>query len=83
MKPPHARRSDHISSVGAAPHCPAEHFSPYSDGEKDAVTDGFANCRRCRMRRQLTSRSGSASRPASRHRHERTAAAWLTGPPCS
>src|SRR4029079_6183370 len=24
---------------GAAPHCPAGHFSPYSDGEKDAVID--------------------------------------------
>ena len=23
-------------SVGAAPHCPAGHFSPYSDGEKGA-----------------------------------------------
>ncbi|RWP26683.1 MAG: hypothetical protein EOR03_32025 [Mesorhizobium sp.] len=22
-------------TVGAAPHCPAGHFSPYSDGEKD------------------------------------------------
>ena len=30
-------------SVGAAPHCPAGHFSPYSDGEKDAVTNDFAN----------------------------------------
>ncbi|WP_318011220.1 MULTISPECIES: type II toxin-antitoxin system RelE/ParE family toxin [unclassified Mesorhizobium] len=30
-----------------------------------------------------TSRSGSASRPAWRHRHGRTAAAWPTGPPCS
>ncbi|TGU87987.1 hypothetical protein EN794_049230, partial [Mesorhizobium sp. M00.F.Ca.ET.151.01.1.1] len=23
-------------NVGAAPHCPAGHFSPYSDGEKEA-----------------------------------------------
>ncbi|TPI58526.1 hypothetical protein FJ420_23350 [Mesorhizobium sp. B3-1-3] len=23
-----------LPSVGAAPHCPAGHFSPYSDGEK-------------------------------------------------
>jgi hypothetical protein len=27
----------------AAPHCPAGHFSPYSDEEKDTVIDGFAN----------------------------------------
>ncbi|MFB9979789.1 hypothetical protein ACFSQQ_23840 [Mesorhizobium kowhaii] len=25
-----------IGNVGAAPHCPAGHFSPYSDGEKEA-----------------------------------------------
>ncbi|TIL71081.1 MAG: hypothetical protein E5Y65_24355 [Mesorhizobium sp.] len=25
------------------PHRPAGHFSPYSDGEKDAVIAGFAN----------------------------------------
>jgi len=25
-----------IAEVGAAPHCPAGHFSPYSDGEKEA-----------------------------------------------
>ncbi|PAQ06293.1 hypothetical protein CIT26_28745 [Mesorhizobium temperatum] len=34
--------------VGSAPHCPAGHFSPYSDGEKDAVIDGFANLQRLR-----------------------------------
>src|SRR4051812_45443580 len=33
----------------AAPHRPAGHFSPYSDGEKDAVIEDFANYRRCRM----------------------------------
>ncbi|AZO27789.1 hypothetical protein EJ071_10475 [Mesorhizobium sp. M1B.F.Ca.ET.045.04.1.1] len=27
----------------AAPHCPAGHFSPYSDGEKDAFINAFAN----------------------------------------
>ncbi|RWC96279.1 MAG: hypothetical protein E5V58_19140 [Mesorhizobium sp.] len=27
--------------AGAAPHCPAGHFSPYSDGEKDACADDF------------------------------------------
>ncbi|TIT00437.1 MAG: hypothetical protein E5W87_19220 [Mesorhizobium sp.] len=27
----------------AAPHRPAGHFSPYSDGEKDAVIKDFAN----------------------------------------
>ncbi|RWQ05303.1 MAG: hypothetical protein EOR91_15315, partial [Mesorhizobium sp.] len=31
-----------------APHCPAGHFSPYSDGEKDAVITDFANHQRCR-----------------------------------
>jgi hypothetical protein len=34
--------------VCAAPHCPAGHFSPYSDGEKDAVVGDFANLQRCR-----------------------------------
>ncbi|BCH16890.1 hypothetical protein MesoLjLa_37410 [Mesorhizobium sp. L-2-11] len=34
--------------VGAAPHCPAGHFSPYSDGEKDAFAEDFANLQRCR-----------------------------------
>ncbi|RWO82473.1 MAG: hypothetical protein EOS18_06965 [Mesorhizobium sp.] len=34
--------------VGAAPHCPAGHFSPYSDGEKDACTEVFGNLQRCR-----------------------------------
>ncbi|RWB22727.1 MAG: hypothetical protein E5W96_02220 [Mesorhizobium sp.] len=35
-----------LRQVGAAPHCPAGHFSPYSDGEKDALADGFANYQR-------------------------------------
>ncbi|RUW21445.1 hypothetical protein EN858_03305 [Mesorhizobium sp. M4B.F.Ca.ET.215.01.1.1] len=30
-----------MSSVRAAPHCPTGHFSPYSDGEKDATAAGF------------------------------------------
>ncbi|RWK55692.1 MAG: hypothetical protein EOR48_10170 [Mesorhizobium sp.] len=34
-------------SVCAAPHCPAGHFSPYSDGEKDACR-GFGNHQGCR-----------------------------------
>ncbi|RWE59547.1 MAG: hypothetical protein EOS67_09570 [Mesorhizobium sp.] len=34
------------AGVGAAPHCPAGHFSPYSDGEKEACADDFANHRR-------------------------------------
>ncbi|TIO42840.1 MAG: hypothetical protein E5X81_19240 [Mesorhizobium sp.] len=34
--------------VCAAPHCPAGHFSPYSDGEKDAFAKDFANLERCR-----------------------------------
>ncbi|TIN09143.1 MAG: hypothetical protein E5Y14_16895 [Mesorhizobium sp.] len=33
--------------VGAAPHCPAGHFSPYSDGEKNAFANDFANLQRC------------------------------------
>ncbi|RWD96235.1 MAG: hypothetical protein EOS40_33750 [Mesorhizobium sp.] len=33
---------------GAAPHLPAGILSPYSDGERDALTCGFANRRRCR-----------------------------------
>jgi hypothetical protein len=33
--------------VGAAPHCPAGHFSPYRDGEKGAFAKDFANLRRC------------------------------------
>ncbi|TJV68995.1 MAG: hypothetical protein E5X76_27400 [Mesorhizobium sp.] len=41
-----------MSLVGAAPHCPAGHFSPYSDGEKAAIADGFANHRRCRKWRR-------------------------------
>ncbi|TPM30799.1 hypothetical protein FJ958_13535 [Mesorhizobium sp. B2-3-5] len=40
------------SNVGAAPHCPVGHFSPYRDGEKDAVIDDFANYRRCKKRRR-------------------------------
>ncbi|RWO22986.1 MAG: hypothetical protein EOS09_17865 [Mesorhizobium sp.] len=32
------RASIAIVDVGAAPHCPAGHFSPYSDGEKDAAS---------------------------------------------
>ncbi|RWF29059.1 MAG: hypothetical protein EOS45_19935, partial [Mesorhizobium sp.] len=40
------------AQVGAAPDCPAGHFSPYSDGEKDAATNGFANCLGSRMRRR-------------------------------
>ncbi|CDX21900.1 hypothetical protein MPLB_2100007 [Mesorhizobium sp. ORS 3324] len=35
------------SNPGPAPHCPAGHFSPYSDGEKDAVTAAFASFQRC------------------------------------
>ncbi|RWD28487.1 MAG: hypothetical protein EOS33_17730 [Mesorhizobium sp.] len=33
--------------MGAAPHLPAGVPSPYSDGERGAVTDGFANLQRC------------------------------------
>ncbi|RWC58963.1 MAG: hypothetical protein EOS56_18185 [Mesorhizobium sp.] len=38
-----------MAEAGAAPHLPAGIFSPYSDGEKDAVTDVCANRRRCRQ----------------------------------
>ncbi|TIT86339.1 MAG: hypothetical protein E5W59_23275, partial [Mesorhizobium sp.] len=34
-----------------APHCPAGHFSPYCDGEKDAFAGDFANHKRCRKLR--------------------------------
>ncbi|RWK54746.1 MAG: hypothetical protein EOR48_15770 [Mesorhizobium sp.] len=34
--------------LGAAPHRPAGHFSPYSDGEKEAFAKDFANIQRCR-----------------------------------
>ena len=132
-----AKRSDYISSVSAAPHCPAGHFSPYSDGEKGRCRGWFRQSpalqnrqrrcgqpssprhytgRRCRqadegqrrrsnvaqsaqrlefgsashephqrrrVHTRITWRSGSASRPASRHRHGRTAAAWPKGLPCS
>jgi len=32
-----------IASVCAAPHLPAGILSPYSDGERGALIDGFAN----------------------------------------
>jgi len=38
------RASASISSVRAAPHCPAGHF--YNDGETDAATNGFATYQR-------------------------------------
>ncbi|TIN16555.1 MAG: hypothetical protein E5Y59_09605, partial [Mesorhizobium sp.] len=37
-----------IIEVGAAPHRPAGHFSPYSDGERGALIAGFANHQRCK-----------------------------------
>ena len=39
----------HLLGVCAAPHLPAGILSPYSDGERDAVIDDFANCQRCKM----------------------------------
>ncbi|TIM03903.1 MAG: hypothetical protein E5Y67_34225, partial [Mesorhizobium sp.] len=33
-------------SVGAAPHLPAGILSPNSNGERDALIDGFANLQR-------------------------------------
>ncbi|AZO49626.1 MAG: hypothetical protein EOS58_19175 [Mesorhizobium sp.] len=32
-----------LSAVGAAPHLPSGILSPYSDGERGAVINGFAN----------------------------------------
>ncbi|RVC43346.1 MAG: hypothetical protein EOQ27_27355 [Mesorhizobium sp.] len=37
-----------ISDVGAAPHLPAGILSPYSDGERGAFIDDFANRERCK-----------------------------------
>ncbi|TRC93735.1 hypothetical protein FJV76_03215 [Mesorhizobium sp. WSM4303] len=39
--------------VGAAPHCPTGHFSPYSDGEKEAVADDFASRQPCRTKSDI------------------------------
>ncbi|RUV32420.1 hypothetical protein EOB49_33255, partial [Mesorhizobium sp. M7A.F.Ca.MR.148.00.0.0] len=50
-----AARSAQNCGAGAAPHPPAGHLSPYRDGEKDAVMDGFANFQRSR-----TSAEGAA-----------------------
>jgi hypothetical protein len=41
-----------IAKAGAARHCPAGHFSPYSDGRKDTVVNGFANQQRGRIEGQ-------------------------------
>ncbi|TIU70155.1 MAG: hypothetical protein E5W25_07980, partial [Mesorhizobium sp.] len=41
------RRCSLLQTLGAAPHLPAGVPSPYSDGERGAVTDGFANLQRC------------------------------------
>ncbi|RWN56741.1 MAG: hypothetical protein EOS11_16725 [Mesorhizobium sp.] len=56
--------------VCAAPHCPAGHFSPYSDGEKDAFAKGFRQsaawqkaCRGCgQPLRPVTIRGEGAGR---------------------
>ncbi|RWC50805.1 MAG: hypothetical protein EOS55_02500 [Mesorhizobium sp.] len=34
--------------VGAAPHLPTGILSPYRDGERGALVDGFANRQRCK-----------------------------------
>ncbi|TGS51900.1 hypothetical protein EN826_034445, partial [Mesorhizobium sp. M1D.F.Ca.ET.183.01.1.1] len=36
-------RQQDCRTVGAAPHLPAGILSPYSDGERGAVANGFAN----------------------------------------
>ena len=38
----------YFAQVSAAPHLPAGILSPYSDGERGAVANGFANGLRCR-----------------------------------
>ncbi|RUW27221.1 hypothetical protein EN858_16095 [Mesorhizobium sp. M4B.F.Ca.ET.215.01.1.1] len=45
------------SQIGAAAHCPAGHFSPYSDREKGALIDDFAN----RQRRQTNVEAAAIS----------------------
>ncbi|RWA80566.1 MAG: hypothetical protein EOQ30_22455 [Mesorhizobium sp.] len=39
-----------LSDVGAAPHLPAGVLSPYSDGERGAFIEGFANRLSCGKR---------------------------------
>ncbi|RWO57581.1 MAG: hypothetical protein EOS14_22685 [Mesorhizobium sp.] len=46
-----------MAQVCAASHCPAGHFSPYSDGEKDAISNDFANFRRCRKGAKIAASS--------------------------
>lgn len=46
---------------GAAAHCPAGHFSPCSDGEKDNFAKDFASLQRCRKRAEV------AASPSPRH----------------
>jgi len=46
----HVKQAPVASEASAAPHCPAGHFSPYSDGEKDAVIGDFANHQSSRRR---------------------------------
>ncbi|RWO44282.1 MAG: hypothetical protein EOS11_11550 [Mesorhizobium sp.] len=36
-------KGEFLAGVGAAPHLPAGILSPYSDGERRAVIEGFAN----------------------------------------
>ncbi|PBB92024.1 hypothetical protein CK215_13880 [Mesorhizobium sp. WSM3864] len=36
-----------LASAGASPHLPAGILSPYSDGERGALVDDFANRQRC------------------------------------
>ncbi|RWP26942.1 MAG: hypothetical protein EOR03_31415 [Mesorhizobium sp.] len=46
----------------AAPHLPAGILSPYSDGERDALFDGFANHQRCRISAMVRPVPGRAMR---------------------
>ncbi|UVK43488.1 hypothetical protein BPNPMPFG_005289 [Mesorhizobium sp. AR07] len=39
-------KAELLADVGAAPHLPAGILSPYSDGERGAFIDGFANRKR-------------------------------------
>jgi hypothetical protein len=47
-------KGEFLAGVGAAPHLPAGILSPYSDGERGAFIDGFANHKRCRKSAETT-----------------------------
>ncbi|TIP13535.1 MAG: hypothetical protein E5X73_08195 [Mesorhizobium sp.] len=59
--------------VCAAPHLPAGFLSPYSDGERGALIDGFANHQRYRMFAKV------AASPSPRHYTGRRAGRAMRG----